>query len=103
MQSVKEAEGLPGTAFYKWFARYPVLLKKSATEMEFGDLAFGGGGPGVRPSFLLHIDLQRNEAINSGMDAHASAMTGKPRAWLIWREDRRSEMTLTSAPFHWLQ
>ncbi|OIO73761.1 MAG: hypothetical protein AUJ57_03815 [Zetaproteobacteria bacterium CG1_02_53_45] len=103
MQSVKEAVGLPGTAFYAWFARYPVLLKQNENVIEFGDLAFGGGGPGVRPSFLLHIDLKGDEAISSGVDAHAGAMSGKPRAWLIWRNDRKSEMNLTSAPFQWLQ
>ena len=88
MHTVKLAEGLPGTAFYSWFARFPVLLKKSGDHLEFGDLAFGGGASGVRPAFQLHIDLQQ------GSEA--------PRAWLIWRNDRKSELTLTSAPFNWL-
>ena len=88
MQSVKGVEQLPGTAFYLWFARFPVLLGQGDGYIDFGDLAFGGGAPGVRPAFQLHIDL------NS--DPTAS------RAWLIWRNDRKSELTLSSAPFNWL-
>lgn len=87
MQAVAGVDRLPGTAFYLWFARYPVLLEKSAEQINFGDLAFGSGAPGVRPSFQLHIDLRE----------------AQPHAWLIWRGERKSELTLTSAPFSWLK
>ncbi len=89
MHMVSEARGLPGTAFYAWFARYPVLLDKNDDFIEFGDLAFGAGTPGVNPVFQLHIDTN-------------DAETKEPRAWLIWRDKRKSELTLTSAPFNWL-
>jgi len=103
MHTVKQAQGLPGTAFYAWFARYPVLLKQHADYIEFGDLAFGGGAPGVRPAFQLHIDLKDGASeSNSALSAHASGIT-HPRAWLIWRDNRKSELTLISAPFKWLQ
>jgi len=103
MHSVKEAAGLPGTAFYRWFARYPVLLEMNSEIIKFGDLAFGGGAPGVNPAFQLHIDLKGNKPSESSMDAHATGRELQPRAWLIWRGDRRSELTLTSAPFNWLK
>jgi len=103
MHTVKEAEGLPGTAFYSWFARYPVLLKKSDNRIEFGDLAFGGGAPGVRPSFQLHIDLTGEISPGTQLDAHAATTQEiQPRAWMIWRGDRKSELTLTSIPFNWI-
>jgi len=86
MRTVAGVEQLPGTAFYLWFARYPVLLKRNSDYIDFGDLAFGSGAPGVRPSFQLHIELKGEH----------------PHAWLIWRGKRRSELTLTSAPFNWL-
>ena len=86
MRSFAGVERLPGAAFYLWFARYPVLLEQSAQHIDFGDLAFGSGAPGVRPAFQLHIDLQGEH----------------PRAWLIWRGERRSELTLSSTPFQWL-
>ena len=86
MRSFAGVEQLPGTAFYLWFARYPVLLDQSDRHINFGDIAFGSGAPGVRPSFQLHIDRGGEQ----------------PRAWLIWRGERRSELTLTSAPFQWL-
>jgi len=86
MQSVEGIENMPGTAFYLWFARYPVLLEQGDGFTDFGDLAFGGGAPGANPSFQLHIDQSETH----------------PRAWLIWRGERKSELTLTSAPFNWL-
>ncbi|ATX78823.1 inner membrane protein [Mariprofundus aestuarium] len=102
MQTVEGWGLLPGTAFYAWFARYPVLLDRSENHIDFGDLAFGSGAPGVRPAFQLHIDLTGSADGNgSTMAAHA-AENRQPRAWLIWRGERRSEMTLTSAPFSWL-
>ena len=86
MRTVAGVEQLPGTAFYLWFARFPVLLEQDGQHIDFGDLAFGGGAPGVRPAFQLHIEFNEEN----------------PRAWLIWRGQRRSELTLTSAPFNWL-
>ncbi|GAV21368.1 hypothetical protein MMIC_P2352 [Mariprofundus micogutta] len=97
MHTVKQARGLPGTAFYAWFARYPVLLEINTDEIRFGDLAFGGGAPGVRPSFQLHIDLNRD-----ARDRPGDSINPQARAWLIWRGDRRSELTIASAPFNWL-
>lgn len=86
MQTVAGVEQLPGSAFYLWFARYPVLLEQNEDHIDFGDLAFGSGAPGVRPAFQLHIKLTGDQ----------------PRAWLIWRGERKSELALTSAPFQWL-
>lgn len=103
MHTVKGLDSLPGTAFYQWFTRYPVLLKQNENTIEFGDLAFGGGAPGTRTAFQLHIDLNRGTPeSNSGLAIHAAKSTN-PRAWLIWRNKRKSELTLTSAPFNWLQ
>jgi len=102
MQTAQAAEGLPGTAFYQWFARYPVLLKQSDSAIEFGDLAFGAGAPGVHPSFRLHIDLNGKPAEIPAIDAHAGTPERQPRAWLIWRGDHKSELTQRSRPFHWL-
>ena len=103
MHTVKGLGVLPGTAFYQWFTRYAVLLKQDKDFIKFGDLAFGGGAPGIRPAFQLRIDLNGDLAENgSSLVAHASENTN-PRAWLIWRNDRKSELTLTSAPFNWLQ
>jgi inner membrane protein len=90
MHTVKDIAQLPGTAFYAWFTRFPVLLKQDKTAIDFGDLAFGGGAPGVNPSFQLHIALPGN---NTAL---------KPHAWLIWRNDRKSELQQTTTPFNWL-
>lgn len=90
MHTVKDVEQLPGTAFYAWFARFPVLLKQNSTSVDFGDLAFGGGALGVNSSFQLHIDLPNNSTAT------------KAQAWLIWRGDRKSEITQTTSPFNWL-
>jgi len=90
MHTVKNVKQLPGTAFYAWFARFPVLLSQDKDAIDFGDLAFGGGAPGVHAPFQLHIALP---------DGHAAS---KSRAWLIWRGDRKSELGLTGTPFHWL-
>jgi inner membrane protein len=90
MHTVKHLDQLPGTAFYAWFTRFPVLLNQNKDAIDFGDLAFGGGAPGVNPSFQLHIELPNNKALS------------KPRAWLIWRNDRKSELKQTTAPFNWL-
>jgi len=102
MQSLAGWDKLPGTAFYAWFASYPVLLDRSEGHIDFGDLAFGSGAPGVRPAFQLHIDLTGSPNGNSSpMTAHAAGKD-QARAWLVWRSDRRTELTHTSAPFNWL-
>ena len=94
MHTVTDMVQLPGTAFYAWFARFPVLLKQDKNVIDFGDLAFGGGAPGVNSSFQLHIDL------NNNLTNHSPA--AQPQAWLIWRADRKSEIKQTAAPFNWL-
>jgi len=96
MHTLENTAQLPGMAFYTWFARYPVLLKQDKQSVDFGDLAFGAGAPGVNPPFLMHIDLYGNSATSTGSGEN-------PRAWLIWRGNRKSELTYTSAPFSWLQ
>jgi len=94
MHTLKNAEQLPGMAFYAWFARYPVLLKQDKQSVDFGDLAFGAGAPGVNSSFLMHIDLSDGNS--------ATPATEDTRAWLIWRGNRKSELTHTGTPFSWL-
>lgn len=93
MHTVKHVDQLPGTAFYAWFTRFPVLLRQDSESIDFGDLAFGGGAPGVNPSFQLHIDLAGGTSVT---------LSSRPRAWLIWRNDRKSELTQTTPPFNWL-
>jgi len=95
MHTLKDTAQLPGTAFYAWFARFPVLLEQNQQFIEFGDLAFGAGAPGVRSSFQLHIDL-------TGTNLATPTGAPQPRAWLIWRGGQKSELTLSSAPFKWL-
>jgi len=90
MHTVKDVEQLPGAAFYAWFARFPVLLRQTDDTIDFGDLAFGAGAPGVNPAFQLHIDLPDKQALS------------QPRAWLVWRHGRQSELRQTKAPFKWL-
>ncbi len=77
MHSVKDINALPGTAFYEWFASYPVLLQRDNQHIIFGDLAFGGGADGVAPAFELQIDLTAAD---------------QPRAWLIWHDNRKTEL-----------
>ena len=96
MHTLKGAAQLPGTAFYAWFARFPVLLEQNQQFIDFGDLAFGAGAPGVRSSFQLHIDLT---AANSATPEDSAE---GPQAWLIWRGSKKSELTLNAAPFRWL-
>jgi len=103
MHTVEGVNSLPGTAFYQWFARYPVLLKQHEDSIEFGDLAFGGGAPGIRPAFQLRIDLNGDTPENSSALAAHAAENPNSRAWLIWRNHRKSELTFTSVPFNWLQ
>jgi len=75
MQHVADIAGLPGIPFYRWFARFPVLLARDAGHIEFGDLRFGAGVKGAESPFRLYIET-----------AH------KPRAWLIWRKGSRSPL-----------
>ncbi|MFQ5519234.1 MAG: metal-dependent hydrolase, partial [Mariprofundus sp.] len=90
MHTLANVPALPGTAFYSWFARYPVLLEKNDDFITFGDLAFGGGAPGVQPAFQLQIDLNGNNPVdNSNIDAHTTD-NPQTRAWLIWRNNRKS-------------
>jgi len=75
MQAVPDIDGLPGVAFYRWFARFPVLLWRDGNHIMFGDLRFGAGVDGADAPFTLDIE------------------TGEtPAAWLIWREGRRSSL-----------
>jgi len=66
------------------------MLRQDKETIDFGDLAFGGGAPGVHAAFQLHIALPD------------SLGSSKPRAWLIWRGNRKSELAQTRAPFQWL-
>jgi len=75
LRAVTLPDHMPGVAFYRWFARYPVLLKSEPGLLEFGDLRFGAGVPGEVASFRLRLQ------------------TGdKPKAWLIWRAERKSPL-----------
>jgi len=78
-------QSLPGMAFYRWFARFPVVLEQDAEHIECGDLRFGAGVAGIKSSFRLSITLKDS-----------------PTAWLVWRDDAHSELTTTRPPFHWL-
>jgi len=75
MQAIKLADGLPGVDFYRWFARFPVLLEADASHDEFGDLRFGAGIPGLDSPFRLHVERGPN-----------------PRAWLIWRGEAKTPL-----------
>lgn len=74
MRAQPDIKGLPGIAFYSWFARFPILLEHRPEQWIFGDLRFGAGSNPDSP-FRLEIDTDK-----------------QPRAWLIWRENRRSEL-----------
>ncbi|MDQ6960453.1 MAG: metal-dependent hydrolase [Mariprofundaceae bacterium] len=75
MQSVAGIAGLPGISFYRWFARFPVLLERDAKHIEFGDLRFGAGVKGAESPFRLYIETGHT-----------------PRAWLIWRKGSQSPL-----------
>ncbi|WP_407942741.1 metal-dependent hydrolase [Mariprofundus ferrooxydans] len=85
MSSLKVQRELPGMAFYRWFARFPVILEQDDRHIECGDLRFGAGVAGQKSAFRLRIDLGSN-----------------PKAWLIWRGESKSELTQRTAPFQWL-
>ncbi len=75
MEAVALPANTPGISFYRWFARFPVLLSADAQQLEFGDLRFGAGVPGVTSPFRLRVK------------------TGtQPKAWLIWRGEHGSEL-----------
>jgi inner membrane protein len=70
MEAMTEAnapDSVPGMAFYRWFARFPVVLHEGPERREFGDLRFGAGMPDAPPTFSLRLDLKP-----------------KPKAWLVW-------------------
>lgn len=75
MQSVSGIAHLPGVAFYRWFARFPVLLARDGKHIEFGDLRFGAGQAGTESHFMLDVELGK-----------------RPKAWLIWRKGQRSAL-----------
>jgi len=80
MRGVNDISHLPGIAFYRWFARFPVLISRSDQTVEFADLRFETMNM-QRKAFRLRIELGEN-----------------PRAWLIWREDKKIELTKSEAP-----
>jgi inner membrane protein len=67
MTPANAPDSVPGMAFYRWFARFPVLLAKTPERRLFGDLRFGAGMPDAPRSFVLELNLKP-----------------KPSAWLIW-------------------
>jgi len=80
MRAFTDINGLPGVDFYRWFARFPVLLRRDDTIVEFADLRFDTGTNG-ESAFRLRIELKDT-----------------PKAWLVWRGDRKSEITEAIAP-----
>ncbi len=94
MHTANSIRIFPGTVFYGWFARYPVLLEQNDKQITFGDLAFGGGAPGVRPAFQLQINF-KDGAVDEAPKQQP------PHAWLIWRNDHKSKLAPTSPPFSW--
>lgn len=68
-------DSVPGMAFYRWFARFPVLLHDGPDTRLFGDLRFGAGMPDAPHSFALKLDLKPT-----------------PSAWLIWHGDRTTPL-----------
>ncbi|MDX8392821.1 MAG: metal-dependent hydrolase [Mariprofundaceae bacterium] len=75
MRGIKNIEMLPGVSFYRWFARFPILLEHDDKHLEFGDLRFGAGIEDAEAPFRLHIEIGET-----------------PRAWLIWRANRKSPL-----------
>ncbi len=80
LRSLDDIERLPGVAFYRWFARFPVLLEKRDKYLLLGDLRFETMDL-KRNTFRLFIELGE-----------------KPRAWLLWRGEKKSELTNVEAP-----
>ncbi|RLL52192.1 metal-dependent hydrolase [Mariprofundus sp. EBB-1] len=100
MHTVNDVHSLPGAAFYTWFASYPVLLEKGENMIRFGDLAFGAGAPGVRPAFELQIEGYKVTLNHGNKENHLSGPS-QARAYLIWRNKHKSELTGSEVPFGW--
>ena len=73
MRSQPDIGTLPGVSFYRWFARFPVLLEKGPDKLVFGDLRFGAGAI-ADSAFRLEINLGKVT----------------PKAWLVWHTGERS-------------
>ena len=80
IRSVADIDQLPGVAFYRWFARFPVLLKRDDQIIELADLRFETMDM-KREAFRLRIELGEN-----------------PKARLMWRADRSIDLTDAKAP-----
>lgn len=57
MKSLTDIDRLPGVSFYRWFARFPVVLRKDSESLEFADLRFFAG-PLQDSPFRLMIEMQ---------------------------------------------
>ena len=75
--NVSRGEKVDGVDFYRWFARYPVLLQPAhRNTLDFGDLQFGIYRHEADWPFRLQVEF------------------GKPaRAWLIWHNGRKTELS----------
>jgi len=70
-------EKVDGVDFYRWFARYPVLLRPARrNRLDFGDLQFGIYRHEADWPFRLQVD--------SGKTA---------QAWLVWHNDRKTGLS----------
>ncbi|HXH63970.1 MAG TPA: metal-dependent hydrolase [Mariprofundaceae bacterium] len=67
MTEANAPDSVPGMAFYRWFARFPVVLHEGPEVREFGDLRFGAGMPDAPPAFSLRLEMKP-----------------VPKAWLVW-------------------
>lgn len=80
LSTLENIDSLPGIAFYRWFARFPVILGEDRDHLLLADLRFET------------LDLKREAFrlyINKGE---------KPQAWLIWNGEKRMELTQDDAP-----
>jgi len=80
LRSLTGIETLPGIAFYRWFARFPVVIRHNKQLIELADLRFETMALN-RDAFRLRVELGE-----------------KPRAWLVWRGEKMSELTDMEAP-----
>jgi len=85
MRSIANIDQLPGVGFYRWFARFPVLLKRDQHMIEFADLRFETMDM-KRVAFRLRIEL--------GDDL----LEQKARAWLIWKKEKKIDVSEATAP-----
>lgn len=74
MRAMSGIDDLPGVAFYRWFARFPVLLRSNARLLEFGDLRFGAG---LVPDTAFRLRIILDEP---------------PTARLLWHKERGSKL-----------